>query len=107
MITVKIKNDSNNELPKYQTIGSSGVDLQADFSKGINEKLMWGCAWDDERKVLLMFSGGRCIVPTNIKTEIAEGYEAQIRSRSGLAIKDGVIVLNSPGTIDDKKINIF
>jgi len=104
---VKIVNDSVNELPKYATTGSSGMDLMADFSKGLNEKFMFGSAWDDERKVLLIFSGGRCLVPTNIKTAIPEGYEIQIRSRSGLALKNGVFVTNGIGTIDDDYRNYY
>lgn len=100
MIKVQIVNDSVNELPKYATPGSSGMDLYADLS-ALNEKFMYGSAYDEERKTLIIFSGGRCLVPTQIKTVIPEGYEAQIRSRSGLALKEGVMVLNSPGTIDD------
>ena len=104
---VKIVNDSVNELPKYATTGSSGMDLMADFSKGLNEKFMFGSAWDDERKILLIFSGGRCLVPTNIKTAIPEGYEIQIRSRSGLSLKNGVFVTNGIGTIDDDYRNYY
>ena len=59
MINVQIINDSINELPKYATSGSSGMDLMADFSKGLNEKFMFGSVWDDERKVLIIFSGGK------------------------------------------------
>lgn len=97
---VKIVNESNNENPTYTTPGSSGMDLRADFSKGVNEDFLFGAAMDEERGVLLIFSGGRALIPTNIKTAIPEGYEIQIRSRSGLALKQGVFVLNSPGTID-------
>lgn len=107
MINVQITNDSLNKLPKYATPGSSGMDLMADFSKGLNEKFMFGSVWDDERKVLIIFSGGRCLVPTNIKTALPEGYEMQIRSRSGLALKNGVFVTNGIGTIDDDYRNYY
>jgi len=76
------------------------MDLRANFSNGLAEDLMVGCAWDDVRKVLLVFSGGRCLVPTGIYTSFPPGYEIQIRSRSGLALKQGVFCLNSPGTCD-------
>lgn len=100
MIDIQIVNDSLNELPKYATPDSSGVDLKADFSKGLNENFMFGSAFDEKRETLLLFSGGRCLIPTNIKTAIPEGYEVQIRPRSGLALKSGITVLNTPGTID-------
>ena len=69
--------------PKLETIGSAGADLRA----FINEPI-----------VLRPLE--RCLIPTGIKIELPIGYEAQIRSRSGLAFKNGVSVLNSPGTID-------
>ena len=100
MTEVKIKNESVNQLPEYATPGSSGMDLRADFSKGINEDFLFGVGFDEERKVLIIFSGGRALVPTNLYTAIPEGYEFQIRSRSGLALKYGVIVTNGIGTID-------
>lgn len=104
---VEIINDSINELPIYATKDSSGMDLRADFSKGLNEKFLYGAAWDDERKVLLVFSGGRVLVPTNIKTAIPSGYEIQIRCRSGLALKNGIILTNSIGTIDADYRNYY
>lgn len=107
MLNVKIVNDSVNLLPGYATPGSSGLDLSADFTKGLNDKFFDGAAFDEERKVLLIFPGGRALIPTNIKTSIPKGYEAQIRSRSGLALKQGVFVLNSPGTIDDDYRNYW
>lgn len=100
MTEVKIKNDSINQLPEYATPGSSGMDLRADFSKGINEDFLFGAGFDEERKVLIIFSGGRALVPTNLYTSIPKGYEFQIRSRSGLALKHGIMVTNGIGTID-------
>ena len=97
---VNIINKNPNGLPKYAKFGDSGMDLMADFSRGLNEDLMWGAAYDEERKKLLIFSGGRCLIPTGIYTSFPPGYEIQIRSRSGLALKSGVFVLNTPGTVD-------
>ena len=80
---VKIINKSNNQNPFYQTSGSSGMDLMAFLSSSI-----------------ILPPGERKLVPTGIYLEIPEEYEAQVRSRSGLALKKGISVLNSPGTID-------
>lgn len=95
---VEIINDSINPLPRYETLGSSGMDLRADFSKGVNEKFMFDATYNGE--FVIISAGGKMLVPTNLFTAIPEGYEVQIRSRSGLALKYGVTVLNSPGTID-------
>lgn len=84
MTNIRIVNLSNNKLPEYQTIGASGMDLHA-FLK-------------DELEIL---PGVRQLVPTGIFIELPEGFEAQIRPRSGLALKYGITVLNSPGTIDE------
>ena len=73
------------ELPAYETVNSAGVDLRA--------------AVADDAPITLL-AGERTLVPTGLAMEIPEGYEAQIRPRSGLAIKNGVTALNSPGTID-------
>lgn len=71
------------ELPSYATKGSSGLDLYASI--------------DD---ALILMPGHRLTVPTGIIVEIPDGYEGQIRPRSGLAVKHGISVLNTPGTID-------
>jgi dUTP diphosphatase len=83
MLKVKIINKSNNELPKYETPGSAGLDLRANLEHPVR-----------------LFPGERRLIPTGIFIALPEGYEAQIRPRSGLAVKFGVTVLNSPGTID-------
>ena len=70
-------------LPSYATPGSSGMDLHA--------------AIETEETVP---PGGRALVPTGLKIALPEGYEAQIRARSGLAVKQGIIVVNAPGTVD-------
>lgn len=82
-MTVKIINRSKNPLPAYQTDGSSGVDLSAAIDAPIT-----------------VTAGSPVAVPTGLSIELPHGYEAQIRSRSGLALKEGVFCLNSPGTID-------
>ena len=83
MIQVKIVNEGKQQLPQYATAGSAGMDLRANIDKPIVLKPL-------ERK----------LIPTGLKIALPVGYEAQIRPRSGLAIKYGVTVLNSPGTID-------
>ena len=80
---IKIVNKSNNELPAYSTKLSAGMDLRAFLPEPVVLKPL-------ERK----------LIPTGLFVEIPEGYEAQIRPRSGLALKKGITVLNSPGTID-------
>lgn len=80
---VKVINKSKNPIPKYETSGSAGMDLRADIEKSIT--------------VLPL---DRVLVPTGLFIELSDGYEAQIRPRSGLAIKRGITVLNTPGTID-------
>ena len=83
MTEVYIINESPFELPAYATISSAGVDLKAFLDNSIDLKPL-------ERK----------IISTGIKLALPEGYEAQIRPRSGLAAKHGISILNSPGTID-------
>jgi dUTP pyrophosphatase len=80
---VKIVNNSNNPLPQYETEFSSGLDLRAFIGESI-----------------VLKSLERALVPTGIFISIPEGYEAQVRPRSGLAFKHGLTVLNTPGTID-------
>lgn len=83
MLKIKIINKSKNPLPKYQTNGSSGLDLHANLNEPIT-----------------MNKNDIVLIPTGIFIEIPEGYEAQIRSRSSLALKNGIFCLNSPATID-------
>jgi dUTP pyrophosphatase len=80
---VSIINKSNNALPSYETAASAGLDIRA----FIEDKLTLS---PSERK----------LIKTGLFLEIPEGYEAQVRPRSGLALKNGITVLNSPGTID-------
>lgn len=80
---VLVINKSNNELPAYETIGSAGLDIRAFIEESITLKPF-------ERK----------LIKTGLFLEIPVGYEAQVRPRSGFALKNGVTVLNTPGTID-------
>ena len=101
---IQIINKSENPLPKYAREGDSGVDLMADFSQGINLDFCFFADYDEQRNVLLLFPGGRALIPINLYTAFPKGYEIQIRPRSGLALKHGVTVLNAPGTIDAKRL---
>jgi dUTP pyrophosphatase len=80
---IQIVNQSKHPLPEYATVHSAGMDLRANLTESVTLKPL-------ERK----------LIPTGLFIELPEGYEAQIRPRSGLAIKKGITVLNSPGTID-------
>ncbi len=80
---VRIINQSQNPLPEYATSGSSGMDIRANLEIP-----------------MLLKPLQRALVPTGLFLEIPNGYEAQIRPRSGLAIKQGITCLNTPGTID-------
>ena len=80
---VKIINKSSNPLPEYSTEWSSGLDLRANIEAPVTLKPL-----------------ERTLIPTGLYIELPEGYEAQIRPRSGLTLKKGITVLNTPGTID-------
>ena len=82
-MNVQIINRSHHPLPTYATLLSAGMDLRANLTEPIVLKPL-----------------ARCLVPTGLYIALPEGYEAQVRPRSGLAIKKGITVLNSPGTID-------
>ena len=81
---LNIVNKSNNAMPAYETVNSAGMDLRAYLPDG----------------ELVIKPMQRALVPTGLFMEIPVGYEGQVRPRSGLAIKSGITVLNSPGTID-------
>ena len=82
-VSVKIINKSSNPLPQYATPYSAGMDLRANLESPVTLRPL-------ERR----------LIPTGIFIQLPEGYECQIRPRSGLALKKGVTVLNTPGTID-------
>ena len=83
MVQIKVVNKGNQPLPKYQTAQSAGMDLRANIDAPVLIKPL-------DRK----------LIPTGLHIALPEGYEAQIRPRSGLAIKKGITVINTPGTID-------
>ena len=82
-MVVNIINKSQNALPAYETVGSAGMDLMAHIAAPVT-----------------LQSLERQLIPTGLFMELPEGYEAQVRPRSGLAVKHGLTCLNSPGTID-------
>jgi dUTP pyrophosphatase len=82
-MTVNIKNTSNHPLPAYETQGSAGIDLRANLNETLTLQPL-----------------ERVLVKTGLFLELPESYEAQVRPRSGLALKKGITVLNAPGTID-------
>jgi len=82
-MTIRIINRSSNVLPSYETAASAGMDLRANLEETILIKPMQ-----------------RQLIPTGLFIELPAGYEAQIRPRSGLALKHGITILNTPGTID-------
>ena len=82
-VQLKIVNQSPYPLPQYSTEGSSGMDLRANLAE-----------------VVVLRSLERCLVPTGLFIEMPPNYEAQVRPRSGLAIRQGLTCLNSPGTVD-------
>ena len=81
---IKIKNESHHPLPAYATPGASGLDLRAYISSSVT----------------LAGHGGRALISTGLYIELPEGFEAQVRPRSGLALRHGITIFNTPGTID-------
>lgn len=101
---LEIVNKGKNANPEYTHPNDAGMDIRADFSHP--DTIMGdGCSWDDERKVFYLWSGGRACIPTGLHVSVPEGYELQIRPRSGLALNRGIMVCNSPGTIDANYVN--
>lgn len=82
-IKVRVVKENNIELPKYETEGAAGLDVRASIAEPIELKSL-----------------ERILLPTGIKIAIPSGYEVQVRPRSGMALKHGVTILNTPGTID-------
>ena len=85
MITVKVIKEAGVQLPKYESKGAAGLDVRANIVEPITLKSL-------ERK----------LIPTGLKVSIPEGYEIQVRPRSGMALKHGITMLNTPGTVDSK-----
>lgn len=82
-VKVQIINKSGQTLPAYATPASAGMDLRASLTEPV-----------------VIPAGGRALIPTGLRVAIPEGYEVQLRPRSGLALRDGITLLNTPGTID-------
>lgn len=88
-VTIKVIRDAGFDpdiaLPFYETVGAAGADIRANF---------------EDRKSVVIPSGGRALIPTGLRFEVPQGFEVQVRPRSGLALKHGIALVNSPGTID-------
>jgi dUTP pyrophosphatase len=88
-VTIKVVRDAGFDpeiaLPFYETSEAAGADIRANF---------------EDRKAVVVPSGGRALIPTGLRFEIPQGFEVQVRPRSGLALKHGIALVNSPGTID-------
>lgn len=107
---IPVINESYNKLPQYETSKSAGMDVRIDLSKitPTNPIKLYGdgeiiFAGEGHPKTMLRLEpGARCLAPTGLYTAIPEGYEIQIRPRSGLALKKGLSCANCVGTIDAK-----
>lgn len=83
MLKVKIVNKGGHPLPEYETHGSAGMDVRAAITEPVT-----------------LAPGERMLVPTGLRVQLPEGYELQVRPRSGLALKHGITLVNTPGTVD-------
>ena len=83
MVKVKVIKEEGVELPKYESIGAAGMDVRANITKPI-----------------VLGSLKRVLIPTGLKVSIPQGYEIQVRPRSGMALKHGITLMNTPATID-------
>ena len=106
---VKVVYKGKFSLPKHETELSAGLDLIADFSsiESIDNLKVFDGAYPHGNwavsKQIILSPNSRALIPTGLFIELPKGYEAQIRPRSGLALKQGLTILNSPGTIDAKR----
>jgi dUTP pyrophosphatase len=82
-LKIRVINTSGNPLPEYATASSAGMDIRAMLGEPV-----------------VLMPGQRTLVPTGLKVEIPDGYEMQLRPRSGLALRSGITLVNTPGTID-------
>lgn len=99
IINIPVINKSNNELPKYAHKGDAGFDLRANIEEIENSNYLFNAIKFSDTTIIVN-PGGRALIPTGLYMAIPEGYELQIRPRSGLALNHGITVLNTPGTID-------
>ena len=92
MVTIRVSwlddADPSIALPQYETAGSAGADIRANFAADLRDS------------GLALAPGGRALIPTGVRVEIPNGYEVQVRPRSGMALKHGITIPNAPGTID-------
>lgn len=110
MTSVKVINISNNQLPKYESKGAAGLDIRVDLSRITPDRPIKGFGdaeviWAGEAHNVPMVRiapKGRALLPTGLFTAIPEGYQISLRPRSGLSIKQGVSLVNTPSTIDSK-----
>lgn len=98
-INIPVINKSSNKLPEYAHKDDAGFDLRANVEEIENDNYLFNAIKFDATTIILN-PGGRVLIPTGLYMAIPEGYELQIRPRSGLALKYGITVVNTPGTID-------
>ncbi len=109
MPTVKVINISNNKLPQYETVGSAAMDIRIDLSRVTPENPIKGFGdaeviWAGDGHTVPMVRiapMSRALLPTGLFTAIPEGYQVSLRPRSGMAIKKGLSLINTPGTLDE------
>lgn len=99
-IKIPVVNKSTNELPQYAHSSDAGFDFRADINGIENDKFLFNSIYNPVDQNLIINPGGRALIPTGLHMAIPEGYELQVRPRSGLALKYGISILNTPGTID-------
>jgi dUTP pyrophosphatase len=105
-VTVQVKEVEGLVLPSYESENASGMDVRVNFSGYTDEQLkarLTGksvLTTSNDKKAVLLRAGDRYLFPTGLRVAIPVGYEIQVRPRSGMALKHGVTVLNTPGTID-------
>src|SRR5574344_1618369 len=107
-IVVNVINKSNNSLPKYETVGAAGFDIRVDLSRVTPDTPIKGFGdaeviWSGKGHTVPMIRiapRSRALLPTGIFTAIPEGWQVSFRPRSGMAIKKGLTLVNTPGTID-------
>lgn len=109
MQTVEVINLSNNALPSYETIGAAGMDVRADFDRisptnplkvyGGSAEILY--ATETTKAKLRIDPFTRVLIPTGLKVGLPENVEMQVRPRSGMALKNGITVINTPGTVDE------
>lgn len=98
-INIPVINKSNNKLPEYAHEGDAGFDLRANIEEITSINFLFNTIRYNDNTIIIN-PGGRALIPTGLYMAIPKGYELQIRPRSGLALKYGITVLNTPGTID-------